>query len=233
MKRLIALSCVAFLMVLAACNNHQNATGPSEAIEKSSVKIIFQGKIEFDGIVYESKEKTEMVLPEKYWPEKRLYTAKEVGWAPTEVNNLRVNEPDYYFTMYDGGAGYILLYAGSSITFTQFEFDEFLPGTTLTDFRFQPRTNILSNTLNANFWHNARLTDYRSSCSDPFTIFSPITYFGGNGWKIGSWSDWDIEGWTANEVCSNPDIWQINLNASEATSGVLYINKVVFHLQAI
>lgn len=232
-KQFAAIAIV--LLALIGCNK-KNAIEPQGTLDnKVPISITYSGKIEVDGVIYESTEKATMLLPEKYWPENRISTAIEAG-VTNEKNESQILSSDYYFTMYDGGSGHMVLYSGSLVTFTAHDYDLSLPSITFTDFRVQPRTNIHYNSLNGDFYQGPRLSDLRGDAgcnSNYFTILPPYAYFSGFGWKIGNWSDWDNDGWAPNACQYDVDTWQITIGATGSSSGVLEIQKVVFHLQAI
>jgi len=238
MKRLIVLSCVAFLLlVLFACDKSKILTEPQsqqEQIERIPLSVTFSGSFKIDNVLYTSKSETTFVLPEKNWPVNKWHTNDELAKLGIKTEGLHksASGPHWYFVLYSGGQiqiprscdGYII-FSTLNTTFPSYN--------CYTDAWIDPHT-YMGLFSDSGAFHYSYITDVDSDGNTDcgYVVFdSPGSLLQNQGWNIGS-SGSDGDGWTNNDgKISQLDVFYNTCNLP--SGGFINISQIVFHLVAI
>lgn len=237
MKRLIALYCVAFLLLaLSACD--KNAIEPkqqvTEQLRRLPLEVKFTGSLIIDGLTFTAKNETTMVLPEKYWPVDKWYTYEELVKLGFNVEGL--NKPS------EGPYWYFVLHSGSQIVIFKSTTCSNGPLFRLIDVSF-PNNNCFTDVLidprtyldwypDPGALHTSYIFDYASGSLDCgfVNFWSPWSSLSNYGWNYGA-SGYD-EGWTNKDgkITQLGILYETcNLPPNESIG----VSQIIFRLTAI
>lgn len=236
MKRLIALSCLLVLLLASfACDKSKHVTEPQtlQKLERLPLKIAFSGAgyVIIDGVKYEAKAETTIVLPEKYWPENRWYTFDELvkRGIKTEGLHKTTDGPDWYFVLHSGSIIQIPKSCEGNIFFYTLG-TTFPSNNCFTDALIDPHTYVEAFYSGALQYSDIYDVDSggNTDCGG-VDITSPGSLLQNYYWNIGS-SGYD-GGWTNNDgEISGLSVFYDTCNLA---GGHINISQIVFHLTAI
>lgn len=214
-------SILAVATILYSCSDNFNE--PAEVQNKknleSNLKITLKGKIEFeDGTVFESWDKPKtFVLSEK----KAQRLLQKMSDIPVPIDISR----DFYYTLFSlSGGGYITIYSGSIVTFSDYVGYTYDPNDCIRNPRVRGLVDVYSATSGANFYCGIRSsklgtsyygTNYRTDIPVAYGTITGVFFpFYSNWWCGGVW----LEVWVTIDYSSVP----YDFNKKVKISGVTY-----------